>query len=142
MSEAERFLGVKNDWKSDSFGKLHSRLSQEGYIHIATITSLLASFTSCPKHLEAIKHVIHLSIADLDLMFSATGNPVLTGVQSMNLFLNQMCSISVHQPKSVCCLVFMIGGTPLIWIKHKEKHTSCSSCEDEIMKIVLDSPSN
>ncbi len=46
---------------------------------IATFTTLLASFTSCPSpgHLDAIKHIGHYlkSTADLGLVFSSLGNP-------------------------------------------------------------------
>jgi hypothetical protein len=48
---------------------------------IATITTLLASFTSCPSpgHLDAIKHIgCYLkSTADLGLVFSSPGNAPL-----------------------------------------------------------------
>jgi len=48
---------------------------------IATITSLLATYTSCPSpgHLDAIKHIGRYlkSTADLGLVFSSMGNPTL-----------------------------------------------------------------
>jgi len=48
---------------------------------IATITSLLASFTSCPSpgHLDAIKHIGRYlkSTSDLGLVFSSSSNPIL-----------------------------------------------------------------
>ena len=48
---------------------------------IATITSLLATYTSCPSpgHLDAIKYIGRYlkSTADLGLMFSSMGNPTL-----------------------------------------------------------------
>jgi len=56
-------------------------LCQGTHPYIATITSLLVSFTSSPipGHLDAIKHVGHhiKSTAVLGLVFSSPGNPVL-----------------------------------------------------------------
>jgi hypothetical protein len=56
-------------------------LCQGTWPDIATITSLLATYTSCPSpgHLDAIKHIGHYlkSTADLGLVFSSMGNPTL-----------------------------------------------------------------
>jgi hypothetical protein len=67
--------------------KMHSWLGMLNWLcqgthpDIATITSLLASFTSCPSpgHLDAIKNVGHYlkSTSDLGLVFSSSGNPIL-----------------------------------------------------------------
>jgi hypothetical protein len=41
-------------------------------------------------------------------------------------------SVSIHETKSVCGHVLMMGGAPIKWMTHKETCNCHSSCEAEI----------
>lgn len=150
--------------------KMHSWLGMLNWLcqgtrpDIATISSLLATYTSCPSpgHLDAIKYVgCYLkSTADLGLVFSSAGKPTLEafihfplpedaispegvvsplctgfcdanwGPQDASVPRSDLslCSVSIHETRSICGHVLFMAGAPIKWFTHKEKRNSRSSC--------------